>query len=97
MQSPNLTTELTKLATEIPEIQEVTMHSPNTKLREINRNYPWSMPDWLKIVLMITSTIIGIVFIVVMIYLRRTGNCILWGNMKIKGENLNHTKAQQRH
>ena len=59
-------------------MQEVTIHSLNTKLREINRNYPWSMPDWLKIVLMITSTIIGIVFIVVMIYLR-TGNCMLLG------------------
>ena len=66
-----------KLATETPKMQEVTIHCLNTKLREINRNYPWSMPDWLKIVLTITSTIIGIVFIVVMIYLRRTGNCML--------------------
>ena len=42
LQTPNLTTdELTKLATEIPEMQEVTIHSLNTKLREINRNYPW--------------------------------------------------------
>ena len=61
LQIPNLTTdELTKLATEIPEMQAVTIHSLNTKLREINRSYPWSMLDWLKIVLMITS-IIGIV------------------------------------
>ena len=37
------------------------------------------MPDWLKIVLMVTSTIMGIVFIIVMIYLRRTGNCVLLG------------------
>ena len=80
MQIPNLTTdELTKLVTEIPEMQEVTIHSLNAKLREINRNYPRSMPDWLKIVLTITSTIIGIVFVVVMIYLRRTGNCMLLG------------------
>ena len=77
MQIPNLTTdELTKLPTEIPKMQEVTIHSLNTKLREMNRNYPWSVPDWLKIVLMITFTIIGIVFIIVMIYLKRTGNCI---------------------
>ena len=60
-------------------MQEVTIHSLNTKLREINRNYPWLMPDWMKIVLMITSTIIGIVFMVVVIYLRRTGNCMLLG------------------
>ena len=43
-------------------MKEVMIHSLNTKLRTINRNYSWSMPDWLKIVLMITSTIIGIVF-----------------------------------
>ena len=80
LQIPNLTTdELTKLATEIPEMQEVTIHSLNSKLREINRNYPWSMPDWLKVLLTITSTIKGIVYIVVRIYLRRTGNCMLLG------------------
>ena len=37
------------------------------------------MPDWLKIVLIMTSTIIGIAFTVVMIYLRRTGNCMILG------------------
>ena len=61
---------------ETPKIEEVTIHSLNTKLRKIKRNYPWSMPDWLKIVLMITSTIIGIVFVVIIIYCRRTGNCM---------------------
>ena len=64
---------------EIPLMKEVTIHSLNTKLRKINRNYPWAMPDCLKIVLMITSTIIGIVSIVIIIYLRRTGNCMLSG------------------
>ena len=55
LQIPNLTMdEATKLATKIPEMQEVTIHCLNTELREINRNYPWSMPDWLKIELMIT-------------------------------------------
>ena len=90
MQFPNLTTdELTKLATELPEMQEVSIHLLNTKLREIDRNYPWSMPDWLKIVLMITSTIIGIVFIVVMIYLSRTGNSM------ISGKHLNKRKKSK--
>ena len=37
------------------------------------------MPDWLKILLTITSTIIGIVFVVVTIYIRRTANCMLSG------------------
>ena len=44
LQIPNLTAkELTKLATEILEMQDVTIHILNTKLREINRNYPWVM------------------------------------------------------
>ena len=77
---PNLTTDkLTRLATEIPKMKEVTIHSLNTKLRKINRNYPWSMLDWIQIVLMITSTLIGKVFVVSMIYLRRTGNCMISG------------------
>ena len=91
LQIPNLTTdELTKLAIEMPEIQEVTIHSLKTKLKEINRNYPWLMPDWLKIVLTVTSTIIGIVFVVV-IYLRRTSNCMLSGkhlNKKRKSKSI---------
>ena len=63
LQIPNLTTdELTKLATAIPEMQEVTIHSLNTTLREINRYYPWFMPDWMNIVLTFISTIIGILF-----------------------------------
>ena len=37
------------------------------------------MPDWLQIVLMIICTITGIVFFVIMIYLRWTGNCMLSG------------------
>ena len=92
MQIPNPTTnELTKLATEIPKMQEVTLHSLNAKLKEINSNYPWSMPDWLKIGLTITSTIVGVVFMVVMIYLRRTGNCMLLGkhlNKKSKSKSI---------
>ena len=40
LQITNLTTdELTELATEIPKMQEVTIHSLNTKLKEINKNY----------------------------------------------------------
>ena len=49
LQIPILTTdELTKLATEIPKMQEITMHSLNTKLREIYKNYPCLISDWLK-------------------------------------------------
>ena len=47
------------------------------------------MPDWLKIVLMITPTIIGTVLVVVVIYLRRTGNC------KLSGKHLNKKRKSQ--
>ena len=44
LQIPNLTTdELTKLVMEIPKMKDVTIHSPNAKLRKINKNYCWSM------------------------------------------------------
>ena len=80
LQISSLTTnKLSKLATEIPKMKEVMIHSLNAKLRKINKTYPWSMQDWLKIILTITSTVIGIVFIVIMIYLRRSGNCMFWG------------------
>ena len=51
------------------------------------------MPDWLEIVLMITSTIIGIVFMVVVIHLRKSGNCMLLGkyiNKERKSKSINH-------
>ena len=68
-------------------MKEVTIYSLNAKLRKINKNYPWSMPDWFKIILTITSTIIGIVFIVIMIYLRRSGNCVLFRKHLSKRKN----------
>ena len=48
--------ELENLATNIPWMAEVTVHTLSNKLQEINRNYPYTMPAWLKIML-ITSTI----------------------------------------
>ena len=58
-------------------MQEITMHSLNTSLREINQNYPSLMQYWLKILLTITSALIGIVFMAVVMYLKKTGNCRL--------------------
>ena len=86
LQIPNLTTnELPKFATEIPRMKDIVIHFLISKLRKINKNYPWSIPDWLKMILMITSTIIGKVFIVIMIYLRKPGNCMLSGKHLNKG------------
>ena len=49
------------------------------------------MPDWLKIILMIASTIIDIVFIVIMIYLRGSGNCMILGKHLNKRRNSKST------
>ena len=40
---------------------EVTIHTLSNKLHEINSNYSYTMPDWLKIMPTITSTIIVII------------------------------------
>ena len=42
---------------------EVTVQSLSTKLKDINKNYLYTMPDWLKIMLTLTSTIIAIMVI----------------------------------
>ena len=68
--------ELEKLATNIPEMAEVTMHTLSTKLQEIDRNYPYTMPDWLKIMLTFTSTVLAIIVIVVLIYTKKSSNCL---------------------
>ena len=68
--------ELKELATNIPEMEEVTVHTLSNKLQDININYPYTMPDWLKIMLTITSTIIAIIVIVVVIYAKMPGNCL---------------------
>ena len=91
LQIPNLTTdELTKLAVEIPQMKDVIIHSLSAKLRKKKKNH-WLMSDWLKIILTITSTIIGTVFIVIMIYLQRSGNSMLLGkhlNKRIKSKSI---------
>ena len=101
LQIPNHTTnELTKLDVEIPKVKDVTMHLLNAKLRKINKNYPRSMPDWLKIILMITTTIISIVFVVIMIYLRRSGICLLLGkhlNKRRKFKSICQYSSWQKH
>ena len=49
MNIPHLTKdELERLATNIPEMAEVTVHTLSNKLQEIKSNYPYTMPGWLK-------------------------------------------------
>ena len=41
--------ELERLATNITEMAEVTVHTLSNILQEINRNYPYTIPDWFKL------------------------------------------------
>ena len=90
--SPLTKDEWKELATNIPEMVEVTVQTLSNKLQEINSSYPYAMPDWLKIMLTVTSTIIAIIVIVVAIYAKKSGNCLcrkcLQNNRKNKNTNL---------
>ena len=91
--------ELQELATNIPEMAKVTVHTLSNKLQEINSNYPYTKPDWLKIMLTITSTIIAIIVIVVVIYASKSGNCLcgkcLQNNRKNKNNNLDEIELEE--
>ena len=56
---------------------EMTVQSLSIKLQYINRNYLYTMPDWLKIMFTVTSTVIAIIVIAVIIYGKKSGNCLL--------------------
>ena len=91
--------ELEKLATNIPEMAEVTVHTLSTKLQEINSNYPDAMLDWLKIVLTITFAIKAIIVIVVLFYAKKSGKCLyrkhIWNKRKNKKTDLNEFELRE--
>ena len=78
--------EFENLFTKIPKIAEVTVQSLSTKLKNINKNYPYTIPDRLKIMLTVTSTVTIIIVVAIIIYLKKSGNCLvrkhLWNNKK---------------
>ena len=78
---------------------EVTVHTLSNKFQEINRNYPYTMPVWLKIMLTITSTVIAIIVVVVVIYAKKSGNCLcrkhLQNNRKNKNINLDEFELKE--
>ena len=80
--------ELERVATNIPEMAEVPVHMLSNKLQEINSNYPYTMPDWLKIMLTVTYFIIAIIVVVVVIYSMKSGNCLC-------GKHLQHTRKNK--
>ena len=91
--------ELEKLATNSPEMAEVTVQSLSTKLQDSNRNYPYTMPDWLQIMLTVTSTMMAIIVVVVLVNAKKAGNCLLGkhlqNNRKNKKTNLNEFELRE--
>ena len=91
--------ELERLATNIPEMSEVTVHTLSNKLQIINSNYHYTMPDWLKIMLTVISTIIAIVVVVVVVYAKKSVNCLsgkhLQNNKENKNTNLDETELKE--
>ena len=78
---------------------EVMVHTLNNKLQEINRNYPYTMPDCLKIMFTITSIIIAIIVVVEVIYAMKPGNCLcrkcLQNNRKNKSTNFDEFELKE--
>ena len=91
--------ELENLAINIPKMAELTVLSLSTKLQDINGNFPYTMPDWLKIMLTVGSTVIAIIIIAVIICVKKSGNCILrkhlQNNRKKKKTNLNEFELRE--
>ena len=78
---------------------EVTVQSLSTKFHDINRNYSYTMPAWLKVMLTVTSTVIAISIIAVIIYVKKSGNCLLrkhlQNNRKNKKTNINEFEIRE--
>ena len=91
--------ELENLATNIPKMAEETFHTLSNKLQDINGNYPYTMQDWLKVMLTVTSTVVAIIVIAVIIYVKKSGNCLLrkhlWNNRNNKKTNLNEFELRE--
>ena len=49
--------QLESKASYIPEMENISLDKFNTTMTEINEEYPWQMPVWLKIILMVGITI----------------------------------------
>ena len=49
--------QLESKASYIPEMENISLDKFNTTMTEINKEYPWQMPVWLKIILTVGITI----------------------------------------
>ena len=88
IQIPPLTKkELEKSATNMMKMVEVTVKSLSTKLKNIHRNYPFLMPDWLKIMLTVTCTVVIIIVIALIIYIKKSGNCLIGKHLQDNRKN----------
>ena len=68
--TPLLDEELDKLASKIPELQKVSFQCVNKELHEIDETYPFSMPNWLLIMITIWVTIFVVMLVCMIWYLK---------------------------
>ena len=65
--------QLNKQVQEIPDIRDITLGELNSTLSQIDNEYPWQMPTWLKIFLSIITTIVIIGIIIICCICRARG------------------------
>ena len=71
--------EIDKLAKHLPEVSAITSPILKEEIAKINTNYPYMLPDWLKMILTIMGTLISIIIVVTILYFRKStfGRCSL--------------------
>ena len=70
--------QLEAKASYIPEMENISLDKFNTTMTEINEEYPWQMPVWLKIVLKVGITIFIIGAMIGCYVCRVRGVCLGW-------------------
>ena len=70
--------QLESKASYIPEMENISLDKFNTTMTEINEEYPWQMPVWLKIILTVGITIFIIGAMIGCYVCRVRGVCLGW-------------------
>ena len=66
-------TQLNEWVQEIPDIKDTTLEKLNSTLPQLENEYPWQMPTWLKIFLSVIIMIIMIRIIIICCICRARG------------------------
>ena len=82
--------QLESKAQYIPEIENIRLDKFNSTLAEINNEYPWQMPTWLKILMTIVATICVMGLIIGCYVCRVQGIRLEWCLLKHNRCNVNY-------